>query len=156
MSKDSSFSEKSLIKCRIIYANDIENIEIISYRLPVIRSLKIVTDNEIEYDLKFTDRSRLEQLYNQRDKCDDILIVKNGLITDTYFANILFFNGKEWITPAHPLLKGTQRQYLLETDRIVMADIRPEDLKHFKKARLINAMIRFEDKVDVKTDAICF
>ena len=147
--EDRSISEKSHYKCRVIYAEDIETIEFVPYQLPLVRSLKIITDNTLDYSFKYLERNRLEQLYKQKDTCDDILIVKNGLITDTYFANILFYNGTKWITPAHPLLKGTQRQYLLETDQIVMADIRPEDLKHFQKARLINAMIGFEDRVEV-------
>jgi len=146
----------SLFKCRVVYTHDVEKIEFVPYQLPNIRSLKIVRDDNIDYAFKYLDRSSLEQLYDQRGKCDDILIVKNGLITDTFFANILFFNGKNWITPAHPLLKGTQRQYLLETGQVIPADIRISDLKHFRKARLVNAMIQFEDIIDVKIDAICF
>ncbi len=148
--------QNDVYKCRIIYAKEIEKIEFIPYPLPVIRTLKIVTDNEIDYAYKFTDRSRLQQLYNQRGECDDILIVKNGLLTDTYFANILFYNGKNWVTPAHPLLKGTQRQYLLETNQIVLVDIRPSDLDNFQNVRLINAMIRFEDELDIKIEDIHF
>ena len=138
-----------LFKCRVLYTGEIETIEFVPYQKPVICSLKIVVDNNINYSFKYLDRSQLEQLYNQRGKCSDILIVKNGLITDTYFANILFFNGKNWVTPTHPLLKGTQRQYLLETGQVIPADIRISDLKHFQKARLVNAMIRLEDEVEV-------
>ncbi len=146
--------EIGLYKCRIIYAEEIEKTEFIPYRLPVIRSLKMVNGNDIDYSFKYLNRKPLEQLYGQKGECDDILIVKNGLITDTYFANILFYNGTKWVTPAHPLLKGTQRQYLLETNQIIMADIRPSDLKHFQKARLVNAMIRFEDEMDITMDNI--
>ena len=39
---------------------------------------------------------------------DEILITRNGLLTDTSIANIALFNGKEWHTPKHPLLKGVQ------------------------------------------------
>ena len=141
--------EKSPYKCRIIYSDQIEKTEFIPYQLPSIRSLKIVTDDQIDYAYKFNDRTPINKLFEKREDYDDILIVKNGFVTDTSFANILFYNGKKWLTPAHPLLKGTQRAYLLDKELIEAADIRFEDLKYFEKARLINAMIRFEDNLDI-------
>ena len=138
-----------LYKCRIIYSEKIEQLEFVPYNLPSINSLKIIFDDQIEYGYKFNDRTRINELFEKRENCDDILIVKNGLVTDTSFANILFYNGKKWLTPAHPLLKGTQRAYLLNKELIETADIRLEDLKYFEKARLINAMIRFEDNLDI-------
>lgn len=146
--------EHSVIKCRLIYSTTIEKTEFLPYQRPKMRTLKIVADDEIDYLHKFLDRKPIEKLVAKKGGCDDILIVKNGLITDTSFANILFFNGKEWITPALPLLKGTQRARLLDEEKIRPADIRPEDLRYFRKARLINAMMRFGDKVDIPVENI--
>ena len=143
-----------IVKCRIIYTEQIEKTEFLPYQRPKIRTLKIVADDEIDYLHKFLDRKPIEKLVAKKGGCDDILIVKNGLITDTSFANILFFNGKEWITPALPLLKGTQRARLLDEEKIRPADIRPEDLRYFRKARLINAMICFGDEVDIPVENI--
>lgn len=148
--------ESGLHKCRIVYANQIEKVEFTSYQIPSISSLRIIEDNDIDYSFKYLDRSHLENLYQQKGVCDDILIVKNGLVTDTFTANICFYNGKDWVTPSHPLLKGTQSANLLDLERIQTADIRCEDLPHFEKARLINAMIRFEDKLDLEIDHILF
>jgi 4-amino-4-deoxychorismate lyase len=145
---------EGLFKCRIIYSKQIEEIEFIPYQLPKIQFLKMVMDDEINYAHKYFNRNHLNKLFSQKGNSDDILIVKNGLITDTSFANILFFNGKQWLTPSGPLLKGTQRQLLLEREQITTAAIRPADLKYFQKARLINAMIRFEDEVDVAIESI--
>lgn len=141
--------QKSLYKCRITYARKIDNLEFLPYKLPTITSLKIVSNDQIGYAYKFNDRSCLDELFKKKADCDDILIVRKGLITDTSYANILFYNGKEWITPTHPLLNGTQKASLLNKEVIHVADIRPEDLKHFERARLINAMIRFEDALDI-------
>lgn len=141
--------EENIFKCRITYMKEIDKIEFLPYQIPAISSLKLVIDDEIDYTFKFSDRSRLIASFDKRAECDDILIVKEGLITDTSYANVLFYNGKEWLTPAHPLLKGTQRASLLDRERIRVADIRPKDLKHFEKARIINAMIRFEDALDI-------
>lgn len=142
-------NQKGLQKCRIKYANEIIEIGFFPYTFPKINSLKILVDNDIDYSFKYDDRSALNLLYKQRETCDDILIIKNGLITDTSYANILFYNGKDWLTPEKPLLKGTQRAKLLSEEKIKTADIRLEDLKYFTNARLINAMIRFEDEVDI-------
>ena len=138
-----------LFKCRIIYSEQIEKVEFIPYSIPKINKLKMVFDDQISYTYKFLNRTSIEKLYNLKGNHDDVLIVKNGLITDTSYANIIFYNGTEWLTPEKPLLKGTQRVALLEKEMIKTADIRPVDLIHFKKARLLNAMIRFEDKMDI-------
>lgn len=146
--------KKGTYKCRVIYSENIENIEFIPYQLPKIQSLKLVFDNAIEYACKFANRMALNILFEKRDTCNEILIVKNGLITDTSMANIILFNGKDWLTPALPLLKGTQRAKLLEEEKIVPANIRPDDIHLFHKSRLINAMMRFEDEVDVEIQNI--
>jgi 4-amino-4-deoxychorismate lyase len=75
---------------------------------------------------------------------DDILIIKNGFITDTSFSNIAFFDGTQWFTPFTYLLNGTQRQHLLRQGAIVETEITPSDLKQFRYAKLINAMLDLE------------
>ncbi len=152
---DKVFNRNTVYKCRVIYGKKIENIEFSPYKKPVIKTLKTVYNNNIDYHLKYLNRSPIERLKTLKGTFDDIVIVKDGLITDTSFSNLLFFNGKEWLTPHTPLLKGTRRRQLLENEIVTTAEIRPADLKYFKKIRLINAMIRFEDEVDIdeiKTD----
>jgi len=77
------------------------------------------------------------------------LIVKNGEVTDASFANIVFYDGKKWVTPKNPLLQGTQRAWLLDSGMITEAIITPGDLPGFIEARIINSMIRFEDEKKV-------
>ena len=144
-----NISEKELYKCRVVYDTEVRKVEYIPYKIPDINSLKLVDCDEIEYGHKYIDRNQINDLLIQKDDADDIIIVKNDLITDTTFANLLFYNGIHWVTPAFPLLKGTQRSHLLEKELIITANIQPEDLVNFKKIRLINAMLRFEDEVDV-------
>lgn len=148
-------SDNKLYKCRIIYNSKIKKIEFIPYQIPEINSLKLVNCNEIDYSHKYLNRKQINLLLAQKDKADDIIIVKNGLITDSSTANLLFYNGCHWLTPAFPLLKGTQRAKLLEQEKILLADIRPSDLHNFQKARLINAMLRFEDETDIIIEKIC-
>ncbi len=143
-----------IFKMRVVYSQQLEEVTFMPYKLPEIQSLKLVIDDEIDYAHKFADRQKLEQLMLQRGSCDDIVIVKNGLLTDTSYANLAFFDGNHWFTPDQPLLKGTRRALLILQKKIHPTQIRPAYLRFFKKARLYNAMIRWEDRVDVAVDKI--
>lgn len=132
---------KGLFKCRIVYDTAILSIEVLPYTITPVTTLKIVEGNTIDYAYKYADRSALHQLFELREGCDDILIVKNGLLSDSYYSNILLFDGHHWITPNTPLLKGTMRQALLNDGKIKEATIQLADLRLFKKVKLINAML---------------
>jgi len=130
-------------KIRITYDKIIHTLEVIPYQQKQINSLQVLFNDTIEYSLKYAQREALDELFQQRGIADDILIVKNGLITDTYYCNILFHDGRDWITPLQPLLKGTMRQYLINTGVVHETDISINDITRFKKAKLINAMYGF-------------
>jgi 4-amino-4-deoxychorismate lyase len=132
--------EKGLYKCRVVYEKTISKIEFLPYKKPKIKSLKPIECNDIDYKYKYLDRTKIDELLKQKGECDDILIIKNGFVTDTSIANICFYDGQKWITPSTPLLKGTKRQKLLEEGKIFEEKITQKDLKKFKKASLINAM----------------
>ncbi|MFA6729283.1 MAG: aminotransferase class IV, partial [Prevotella sp.] len=100
-------------KCHIEYNNTILSISYQPYYPRQVHSLQLTECDTINYSYKYKDRSLLQLLYNQRRSGDDILIVKNGFITDTSIANIAVYDGIQWYTPAHPLLRGTQRAILL-------------------------------------------
>ena len=99
---------KGLYKTRIIYTQGIEKIEYLPYKKRDLKSFKLIKSN-ISYSYKFLDREELNYLFSLREEADDIIIIKNGLITDTFFANLAFFDGSDWLTPQIPLLKGTTR-----------------------------------------------
>ena len=134
--------QKGLVKCRVLYASSIEKIEFHSYKICPIHSLKIVHDNTIGYTYKTENRTALTQLFQQRANFDDIMIVKNGLITDSYYANLVFDDGQQFFTPRYPLLKGVRRASLLQDKSIQEADIHLEDIAQFEKVHLINAMMK--------------
>ena len=131
-------------KCRILYKEKIELVEFIPYQPRPINSLKLVYCDTIDYAYKFENRELINQLFAQKNECDDILIVKNGYVTDTSYSNIVFFDGNRWVTPSTPLLPGTQRQKLLDEKIIFEQDIRVDDLKNVRLAKPINALIAFE------------
>jgi 4-amino-4-deoxychorismate lyase len=134
---------KGVYKCRVIYAETIRDIEFVPYTPRIIETLELVNGDNIEYEHKYLDKTKIEHLKNGI-RADDILIVKGGRITDASFANVVFLKGDSWITPAKPLLKGTKRQYLLDSGKIQEEDIKVSDLKFFQKAVLINAMLDYD------------
>ena len=131
---------KGIVRCNVVYGPDIRKISLRRYKKRQIRSLKLVTSDTIDYHLKFRDRSVFEQLLEQRGTADDIIIVKEGCITDTSLSNLIFWDGKTWHTPSTPLLKGTTRERLLAEGSILESRITPKDLEQYTGCKLINAM----------------
>ncbi len=147
---------RGIVKLKLSYNNKDFNIQYDHYKYRNIQSLKLVYDNDIDYSLKYSDRSKLDDLVLRKANCDDVLIVKNGKITDTSFCNIVFYNGKKWITPQSPLLKGTARQKLLDENKIIEASITIEDLTKFSHFKLINAMLEFKNQNTLNISNISF
>ncbi len=111
------------------------------YRMRDIKTLQVVEDNDIDYKFKSCDREALERLASQRGNCDEVLIIKNGFVTDTSYTNVAFFDGKDWFTPREPLLKGTKRAMLIAENKIIEREIHIENISEYKAVALFNAMI---------------
>jgi 4-amino-4-deoxychorismate lyase len=135
------FPSKGFYKTRIIYDTEIRKIEFVPYVVNPIRSLKFIHCDTISYEHKYQDRSSLHSLYEQRQEADDIVIIKKGFITDTYYANIIFKKDQVWYTPKHYLLNGTMRQYLLDSGLIVEGEININNYKQFNSCKMINSML---------------
>lgn len=131
----------AVYKCRVTYSTIIHNIEFERYFPKNIETLKVIEANEMDYSFKYANRDALQYLHQQKGDCDDILIIKNGLITDTSYCNIAFFDGKTWFTPDTPLLNGTKRRQLLQEKKLQERRISIEDLKEFQSFRVFNAMM---------------
>ncbi len=137
--------QKGLFKCRILYGQKLKPPEFIPYIKKPITSLQLVDGEHIEYSLKYSNRNEIEKLYASKNFCNDILIVKNGCVTDTSYCNIAFKQNEVWFTPDRPLLHGVQRTYLLQQGIIQPAPIRQDELGEFSHFKLFNAMIRWEE-----------
>jgi 4-amino-4-deoxychorismate lyase len=131
-------------KCRVEYSRTIDRIQFLPYTIKIVNTIALVESDSAEYDHKWVDRSIFDKLL-ENTGTDDILIIKNGLITDASIANVVFFNGTNWVTPSTPLLRGTKREQLLRDKKIFEAEIRKGDLHLFTQAKLINAMIDLEE-----------
>lgn len=130
-----------VFKCRVLYDTCIRKIEYSPYSIRPVKKLRLMSADRLEYRHKFADRAKIQELFNLRGGADDILIVKNGLITDTSYANVALFDGAAWHTPASPLLQGTRRAGLIAAGKLVETDIPAGGLPIYKEVRLINAMM---------------
>ena len=134
-----------LYRCKVVYdESGVLSVEYFPYKKREIKNFKIVFDDTIEYSQKRVNRVKLDKLFEKRGEADDIIIIKNGLITDTSIANIATFDGNNWFTPKSPLLEGTTRNRLLQSSQIIQRDITLEMLQTSKKFALMNAMIDFD------------
>ena len=145
---------KGTVKCRILYGKYVEKVEYSVYHINPVKSLQMVEADTIIYDYKYADRTCLEFLHGLRGDCDDVLIIKNGLVTDTTYANVAFYDGSCWVTPEKPLLEGVRRRSYIERGIIYTSRITVGDLKFFSELRLMNAMISLEESPSIPVSCI--
>lgn len=147
---------KGLFKCRIIYGTSLCEPEYLSYIINPPIKLKLADANDLEYSLKWADRQPLNILFGQKGACDDVLIVRRGLITDTTYCNIAFLRNGIWYTPAEPLLQGVRRKQLIDHNIILPAAITPDQILKFTHFKTFNAMIGWDDSPPIPISEIYF
>jgi 4-amino-4-deoxychorismate lyase len=163
------YVDNSVFKCRILYGKSVESVTFEKYIPKKVETLRLVDFSIAEtfledirnsekgrslvfdnYKYKYQNRELLNYLLNCRNDADDILIVKDGYLTDTSFSNIVLFKNGIWYTPDTFLLNGTCRQRLLHDKKIKEISISVDDLDDYDEIRLINAMIDIEQARIVK------
>lgn len=145
---------RGLFKLRVEYGERVRKTELIPYQAVPIQSLRLLPADEIKYGCKFADRSAIRRCLERKGSCDDVLMSQRGYLTDTSYANVALYDGRHWYTPAWPLLRGTRRANLLEKGIIRTSIIRDRDLPQFKKIRLINAMLPWEEAPTLDINAV--
>ena len=96
-----------IFKCRIVYDSKIREMTYSPYQPRIIRSLKLVDGEALDYAFKYEDRSVIMRLLQLKESCDDILITKGGYITDTSYSNVVLENSEGLFVPHTFLLNGT-------------------------------------------------
>lgn len=143
----------SKVKCRVCYHYDILSVEFEKYIPRSIKSLKLIKTFP-DYSFKFSNRKVMDDLQKFRDGCDDVLILRNGLITDTSYSNVVFRKDNEFFTPNFPLLNGTKRQKLLANKVIKEKEISVDTFKQYDRVWLINALLDIEDDISLPVEQI--
>lgn len=117
------------------------------YHFQNILQLQPVIVNTIDYAYKYADRSAFAVLKEEVGEGCEPLIIRDGLVTDTSYTNIAFFDGCQWFTPSTPLLNGTRRQSLLASHQIREKEIRFHDIPQYTSIALFNAMMDLGDLI---------
>ena len=133
-------------------------IRLIPYCKRTIRALRpLPLPDGFEYSYKYADRSFFEQMKAELADDEEPLFVRpDGTITDTSFTNVLIETEAGYLTPARPLLKGTQREALLrtgliaETDDLTLSTLRSKA----KAILLINALLPLEEALRLPPKAL--
>ncbi len=135
----------SLYRLKIAYSDEGKQVTVLPYTPVVTQFLQVVQGDGIDYRMKFSHRACLQRLFAMRGKADDVLIVQNGLITDTSVGNILFYKQGQWFTPAVPLLRGTCRARLLASGVVVTSAITIQTMWEFEAFQVVNALRGFDE-----------
>lgn len=149
--------QKGIVRCRIVYDAHLVTIRYFHYTIRNIRSLKLMEIPEgMDYMYKYADRKMIEDLYNLRGDADDILMTRDGWITDTSIANIAFSKNGRWYTPSIPLLAGTTWKRLVKSGKLMTRPIHSTHLSGFDNFKIFNAMRDWEDTEETPIVNILF
>lgn len=132
--------ENGLFKMRMVYDTK-QNFEVqmIPYVFSEIKDFVLIKSNYLEYHFKYENRKPFEKLKAKSGE-SEIIIIKNNVVTDTSFSNLIFLKNKKWYTPETCLLNGVQRQNLFRSGKIKEAEITLDTIKNYSHFQLINAM----------------
>lgn len=148
------FVDNGFWKCKVLYNDTIIGISFEPYIPRKVKSLTLI-ESTLNYSFKYDNRDELDLLFSRKKEADDIIIIKDGFVTDSSIANILLFNGQSWVTPDTPLLEGTMRAQLIHNGVVKVVSVKKTDLANYRTMMLINAMNPFdENRVITLSDAI--
>lgn len=145
---------KSFFKAKVIY--DLHQIEVLfeDYVPKKINSFLMIGCDTIEYRHKYHNRTLLNHLLSQQGDCDEIIIIKQGFVSDCTIGNLLFLKNGVWYTPDTPLLKGTQRAFLLDSGCVQERRIFGNQVFDYEKIMMVNALNPFEKSCMLDIDKI--
>lgn len=140
----------AVFKCKIMY--DLKgNIKISfePYQIRAIQSFTIMDIGSNDYSIKFTDRTWINNAVKSV-TTDEVIFAKEGILKDASYTNIVLFDGKDWITPANPLLLGTKRALLLRKNIIKAKEIHQDQLRDYQSLKFINAMMLWDESPTIE------
>lgn len=142
---------QGVYRCKVAYDFHTLSVEFFPYQSRIVNSLHLIeAPAGYDYSFKYAERLILEELYAQRGSADDILITKDGWITDTSIANIAFRKEDRWYTPSIPLLAGTTWKRLVKAGIITPRPIHQDDVGRYDAFKVFNAMNDWEEVAEVK------
>ena len=143
-------------RCRIVYDDSTHEVTVTPLQPRTIRSLRLLDlPPDYDYGYKYADRRILELAFARRGDADDVLLIRDGWITDTSVANVAFRANGRWYTPALPLLAGTTWKRLVSDGVIVPRPIHVDDLPRYEACVVFNALNDWDQRPAIPISAIC-
>ncbi len=149
----SSLPQNKTYKIRLIYdGKGIERLEAQSYTPLELQHLYL---HHVTNDFSYAHKALNRDCLNPFDDTNRIpLFIRDGLLTDSSFSNIILeIKGELW-TPQRPLLRGVMRGHLLDKRLIKEANLSLEDLAQASSIYLINAMLPLERAIKLSPQQI--
>lgn len=148
-----------VLKWRVEYGSQGFRSTIEPYSPRMIRRVKLVEiDPDFDYSMKFSDRAYFDLLKKRNPGYDELILLKNGQLTDSTYSNLILeaVSDGRLYTPSTPLLHGTQRQYLIDTVKVIPIPISIGQLPEFHKIYFVNAMLPLPHapSLDIGVDSI--
>ena len=146
--------ENQIYKCRIVYSNKVEDVQITKYIPKIHSQFNLVEVHDFDYSYKYKDRTEIERIKSSYK--DEIIFVNKNKITDTSYSNLIFKDKESnaWITPKNYLLNGTKRQFLIDNKKIQVREMQVNDLIYYSHFKLINSMLDLEESREYSTEII--
>jgi len=137
--------KNGLYRAKVVYGkNGLIDCSFYIYNRKVIKTIGLIEVPELIYNYKYSNREMFKKLKDKFYEFDELLVTKNGFLTDTTIANIALLNeGNYWHTPKNALLNGTVRQRYIDLNRLIEKMIHFHDLKNYSKIATLNAMVDF-------------
>ena len=133
------------------------SLRLIPYERRVIRALRpTLLPPNFDYSLKWADRSFFDQVKASMPRDEEPLFLRpDGTITDTSYTNVVVELSEGLFTPARPLLRGTQRSYLLRLGQIREDDtLTLEKIQSARRLLLINALLPLDEAIELSPEAL--
>ena len=143
--------QNGLIKCRIDYNQQDFNIIFSAYQRREIRNYQCVYLDNLDYTLKYTNRTIFEDINMIK---DDAVIIHDKKVTDCRIGYLIFFKDGIWYGSKNYLLKGTQLSRLLSENRVQLKEINADEIHQYEKVMMINAMNPFDESRAISTQHI--
>lgn len=142
------------VRCRVLYDHQLRDITFTPYRRRHIKRLIAVDAGAMDYTFKYADRTPLLRPQIRLGETDELLFVRQGLLTDTSYTNLILRRGRELVTPDTFLLDGTCRRRLLRRGEVRTATVRLADLPTYDELLLINAMMPLRGAIRLPPTAV--
>jgi len=143
---------KGLYRAKVVYDKKSIKPFYHIYKPKTIEKIRLVKTT-LSYPHKYLDREAFNTLLETAPETDEIILARNGLLTDTTIANLALRQDGVWYTPATPLLPGTTRARLLNQGKIIAKEIPASKIAQYDGLALMNAMIGF---YEIEISAIAY